>query len=129
MKQIFVSSLLFCSLLAACATSKRTYTNAAPFPREPENAMGSDANVISGEFPQTEAVEPSATPAAAPKPTPVPTPQPRKREAVYAIAEPGKQGYARSPYHPEAGLIDCRGLPPGMEIKDPFTEGKNILVP
>lgn len=128
MKQILVSSLLCCSLLAACATTKHSYTNAAPFPREPETAMGSDASVISGEIPQTGATEPTNV-ASVPKPTPAPTPLPRKREVVYAIPEPGKQGFARSPYHPEAGLIDCRGNPPGTEIKDPFTEGKTILIP
>ena len=131
MKQILVSSLLFCSLLAACTPTKHSYRNAAPFPRDTENtAATDDANVLSGEIPPG-GVEPGTmqTPAPKPIPTPAPTPQQRKREAVYGIPEPGKPGFMRSPYHPEAGLIDYRSLPPATEIKDPYTEGKIILVP
>jgi len=40
----------------------------------------------------------------------------------------GKPGFFKSPYSPSAGLIDARGLPPGIEIKDPFTK-KTLLLP
>lgn len=123
MKQIAVSSLLVCSLLAACTPTKRTYHPVAPFPRETEQAISPDTQLLE------EQGVPAPTPAPKLETTPAPTPQPRVRNAVYAIPEPGKPGFARSPYNPNAGLIDCRGNPPGMEIKDPFTEGKILLVP
>ncbi len=41
---------------------------------------------------------------------------------------PGKPGFLTSPFAPEAGEIDVRGLPPGTEIKDPHT-GKHFFVP
>ena len=131
MKQILVSTLLSCSLLAACATTNRSARNTAPFPREQDNGVTSDAGVLTQDIPQGGADGTGATSAPEPKPIsiPAPTPPPKKREAVYGIQEPGKPGFMRSPYSPQAGLIDYRSLPPGTEIKDPYTEGKIILVP
>jgi hypothetical protein len=131
MKQILVSSLLFCSLLAACAPTSHPVRNSAPFPREQDNGVTSDERVLTDGVPPVNPEEPSTNPTPAPKPmlTPAPTPQPKKREAIYGIQEPGKPGFMRSPYNPQAGLIDYRSLPPGTEIKDPFTDGKNLLVP
>ncbi len=42
----------------------------------------------------------------------------------------GKAGYIISPYteNPDH-LIDVQGLPPGTEVKDPYSPGNNILVP
>ncbi|HEV2046684.1 MAG TPA: hypothetical protein VGQ95_08810 [Chthoniobacterales bacterium] len=45
-----------------------------------------------------------------------------------AIPIEGKPGFFKSPYAPSAGLIDARGLPPRIEIKDPFTK-KTLLLP
>lgn len=75
---------------------------------------------------------PDAAPTPAPQPSqpaPAATPLPAKREAAYGIPVPGKLGFMKSPTHPEAGLIDYRGLPSGTEVKDPYTPGKIILVP
>ena len=51
------------------------------------------------------------------------------KQLLYGKPVPGKPGFLTSPYSPNAGLIDARGLPPGSEIKDAFTPGKTILVP
>ncbi|MDD5351014.1 MAG: hypothetical protein PHQ12_12450 [Chthoniobacteraceae bacterium] len=129
MKQILVSSLLFCSLLAACTPTRRTVYHPAPFPRDTDPAMGSDGQLLYEQETPGDSGAPAPTPAPRPVATPVPTPQPKKRDAVYVIPEPGKPGFGRSPYSPQAGLIEYRGMPPGTEIKDPYTEGKNLLVP
>jgi|GEM_PF-3555601 len=136
MKRILVFSLLSCTILAACTPSRtRTvYTN-APFPRPdgPNGPEGYPNGPVEG-MPGTGtegAPTPAPTPAAKPTPTPgvaAPTPA-AKREVLYGIKEPGKPGFMRSPYHPEAGLLDYRGLAPGSEVKDYYTPGKTLLVP
>jgi len=129
MKRILVFSLLSCTLLVACTPSRRQSANVAPFPREPDIAISPDANAIPSETVPGTDVEAVPTPAPTPKPVSAVAPLPPKREARYGLHEPGKPGYMRSPYNPEAGLIDYRGLPPGTEVKDPYTPGKIILVP
>ena len=47
--------------------------------------------------------------------------------APFASPVPGKPGFVYSPYD-EKFLIDVRGVPPGMEMKDPNT-GKPLRVP
>ena len=49
-----------------------------------------------------------------------------KGQIPAALAGPG--GYVRSPFAPEAGLIDVRGFPSGTEIKCPYT-GKTFKTP
>ena len=63
---------------------------------------------------------PDAAPTPAPQPSqpaPAATPLPAKRESVYGIPVPGKLGFMKSPHHPEAGLIDYRGLPSAQRSK------------
>lgn len=125
MKRILVFSLLSCALLAACTPHRRQSANVAPFPRETDSAVPTELPPI----PEAPATGIAPVPTPAPGPAPAATPLPRKRDASYGIPEAGKPGFMRSPNHPEAGLIDYRGLPPGTEVKDPYTPGKIILVP
>jgi len=41
---------------------------------------------------------------------------------------PGKQGLVTSPFSADSGYVDVRSLPPGTEVKDPYT-GKIFLTP
>jgi hypothetical protein len=46
----------------------------------------------------------------------------------YGKPVPGKPGYVTSPYAPYSGYVDVRNIPPGTEVKDPYTQ-KTFLVP
>jgi hypothetical protein len=42
---------------------------------------------------------------------------------------PGRAGFVTSPHSSDPNaIIDVRGMPPGMEVQDPYTK-KNFLVP
>ena len=126
MKRILVFTLLSCALLVACSSGNKHQV--APYPRGYE--VPPDTTMTSTEVNTGTPVESGTTSAAStPKPTPPTAVVPTQREAKYATPEPGKPGFGRSPYHPEAGLIDFRGYPPATEVKDPFTPGKILLVP
>ena len=131
MKRTLVFSLLSCTLLVAC-TSNKTHkrTSPAPFGYTGESAEYVTPDGVQPVAPDTSIPEAAPTPAPQPsQPAPAATPLPAKREAVYGIPVPGKLGFMKSPFHPEAGLIDYRGLPSGTEVKDLYTPGKIILVP
>lgn len=51
-----------------------------------------------------------------------------KADLQYGTPVPGKQGFVTSPYAPDSGYIDVRGMAPGTEVKDPYT-GKSFLTP
>ena len=130
MKRTLIFSLLSCSILVACTPSK---PHRQP-PRAPFGYTGQPTEYYAQEeVPPVEpdAAAPQATPPPAPQyaPAPAATPLPSRREAQPGIPVPGKPGMMKSPYHPDAGLIDYRGLPSGTEVKDPYTPGKIILVP
>lgn len=61
-------------------------------------------------------------------PMATPTPTPAVRDYPSGIPEPGRPGFVRSPYLPDEGLVDVRGIPPGTEVRDPYT-GRIFLVP
>jgi hypothetical protein len=47
---------------------------------------------------------------------------------LIGIPVQGKPGYVKSPYMPDAGMIDVRGFPPNTEVKDPYSQ-KIFLTP
>src|SRR5438477_2761671 len=52
-----------------------------------------------------------------------------KGDYPYGIPVPGKPGLVTSPYVP-GKVVDVSGMPPGTEVKDPYTDYKKIfLVP
>ncbi len=58
----------------------------------------------------------------------VPPARNSKRDVPYAIPVPDKEGFVTSPYAPNQGMVDVRGIPSGTEVKDPFT-GKIFRTP
>lgn len=98
-----------------------------------------------GGFNSPGAVAPQATPtprmSASPTPTPTPRvsestpppsvpapPQPTPQDLPYATPVPGKPGYVISPYAPDSGYVDIRGMSPGQQARCPYTQ-KVFLVP
>lgn len=52
-----------------------------------------------------------------------------KGDYPFGIPIPGKPGFVTSPYVP-GKIVDVTGMPPGTEVKDPYTDYKKIfLVP
>ena len=54
--------------------------------------------------------------------------KPRNDNLPYGIPVPGKQGLVTSPFSGNSGYIDVSGIPPGTEVKDPYT-GDIFLTP
>ena len=71
--------------------------------------------------------EATPTPLSAMRATPV-TAGSRKRDLPYGVPVPGKSGFVMSPFAPNAGLVDVRGIPSGTEVKDPYT-GRTFFTP
>lgn len=46
----------------------------------------------------------------------------------YGTPVAGQPGMLRSPYNPKGGVVDVTGVPPGGEVKDPYSS-KVFLVP
>jgi hypothetical protein len=89
---------------------------AGPPQQQPFNPNGAERPE-----PSTEAM---ATPAPAAPPV-----KASKGDYPYGIPVPGKPGLVTSPYVP-GKVVDVSGMPPGTEVKDPYTDYKKIfLVP
>src|SRR5262245_46749317 len=52
----------------------------------------------------------------------------RNNNLPYGIPVPGKQGLVTGPFSRNSGYIDVSGIPPGTEVKDPYT-GDIFLTP
>ena len=61
-------------------------------------------------------------------PAPSPASADSADSAPYGIPVPGKPGFVKSPYDPDAGFVDVRGYKSGEEVKDPYSK-KTIKVP
>ena len=86
-----------------------------PPTQQPFNPNGSEQQT-------TTEVSSSPAPAATPAKT-------SKGDYPYGIPVPGKPGLVTSPYVP-GKVVDVSGMPPGTEVKDPYTDYKKIfLVP
>lgn len=99
-------------------TQKKPATQQSP-PVEQETAAAKPTP-RSSPTPPKKAVSES-TPRPTPKPTPESAPEPSAEEVATAIPVPGKPGMVKSPYSPNAGIIDVTGLPSGSEARDPYT--------
>ena len=105
---------------------------------------GRDDRDTPNAFNQGAAVRPTPTPRASVSPTPRPSPrevvettpppttpvapQPTVQDLPYATPVPGKAGYVISPYAPDSGYVDIRGMSPGQQARCPYTQ-KVFLVP
>lgn len=81
-------------------------------PPSPKSVLSSTPSPFAQERPS---VTPSI-PAAAASPSPAP-----KTDLPFGVPVKDKPGFVVSPYSPNGGYVDVRGLPSGIEVKDPYT--------
>jgi len=117
-------------ILIGCVGKNSTAGNVFGYSYDPSRAGGDAAAPIR---PVTQTNKKAHTPSPSPSPSPFVEPSvkvvaimPQDMPTAELVAE--KPGFVRSPYAPQAGLIDIRGYPVGVELKDPYT-GKIFLVP
>ncbi|MGK0184347.1 MAG: hypothetical protein ACI9R3_000113 [Verrucomicrobiales bacterium] len=66
--------------------------------------------------------DPEPLPEVEAEPPPPPKPTPTQQTLAYGRPVPGKPGMVYSPYSPDAGYVDVRGIAPGTKVKCPYTK-------
>jgi hypothetical protein len=129
MKHLLSLALLAVFFISSCDTMEEPpprVHRASRYPAEgqppgPPQQQPFNPNGAERPEPGTEAM---ASPAPAASPI-----KASKGDYPYGIPVPGKPGLVTSPYVP-GKVVDVSGMPPGTEVKDPYTDYKKIfLVP
>jgi hypothetical protein len=132
MKYTLSLVLLTAWLISSCDTvdeppPTRTHQRVAKYPAEGQQypPQQQPFNPNGPERTESGAQEEAST---GPAPSAAPT-KASKGDYPYGIPVPGKPGLVTSPYVP-GKVVDVSGMPPGTEVKDPYTDYKKIfLVP
>ena len=107
-----------------------------------KKTRGKTATPETSPQPQAQAAAPGPTNTAQNIPAPAPTAAPimvriasvvtnadgKRRDLPYGVPVPNRAGFVTSPYAPNQGWVDVRGIASGTEVKDPYT-GKTFLTP
>jgi hypothetical protein len=130
MKYTLSSALLAALLVSSCDTYEepppRVRQPAARYPAEGQAPGPPQQQPFNPNGP--ERPEPGTEAFASPAPAASPI-KASKGDYPYGIPVPGKPGLVTSPYVP-GKVVDVSGMPPGTEVKDPYTDYKKIfLVP
>ncbi|MDD5261554.1 MAG: hypothetical protein PHD76_06855 [Methylacidiphilales bacterium] len=139
--------ILFCAVIAGCASSSPDYYASPQYTTDANGQPVADGTVPPGQQPATgtTAQTSNSTPvynqqkpaSSEPKPwsnssaTPANAASPSTaQQAKYPLATKvsGKPGIVRSPYAQYAGDVDVRGIAPGTQVRCPYT-GKIFIVP
>ena len=132
MKYLLSLMLLTAWLVASCDTEEpppsRMRQRAANYPAQPQ-AYPPQQQPFNPNGPERPENAPPTEVTTGPAPAAAPAKASTKGDYPYGIPVPGKAGLVTSPYVP-GKVVDVSGMPPGTEVKDPYTDYKKIfLVP